>query len=129
MGSHTNVMSNIIICVHRTSITVIELLAAVCLVMGGHIKIMEAVDNFKRENGEQHRFEKLVHFLMDPNATAEFQGACMNFINVIVHSAEDMNFRIHLQHEFTLLGLDEYIDVSVNLIIFYVVSLHFLFSL
>ena len=95
----------------RTSITVIDLLAAVCLVKGGHIKIIEAVDNFKRENGEQHRFEKLVQFFMHPNASAEFQGACMNFINVIVHSAEDMNFRIHLQHEFTLLGLDEYIEV------------------
>lgn len=96
----------------RTSITVIELLAAVCLVKGGHIKIIEAVDNFKKENGEQHRFEKLVQFFMDPKASAEFQGACMNFINVIVHSAEDMNFRIHLQHEFTLLGLDEYIEVE-----------------
>lgn len=91
----------------------IELLAAVCLVKGGHIKIIEAVDNFKKENGEQHRFEKLVQFFMDSDASAEFQGACMNFINVIVHSADDMNFRIHLQHEFTLLGLDEYIEVSV----------------
>ncbi len=82
---------------------------------GGHIKIIEAVDNFKKENGEQHRFEKLVQFFMDPNASAEFQGACMNFINVIVHSAEDMNFRIHLQHEFSLLGLDEYIEVTTKL--------------
>lgn len=102
-----------LIFVNRTSITVIELLAAVCLVKGGHIKIMEAVDNFKKENGEKHRFEKLVDFFMDPNASAEFQGACMNFINVIVHSAEDMNFRIHLQHEFTLLGLDDYLEVSL----------------
>lgn len=82
-----------------------------CLVKGGHVKIIEAVDNFKRANCEQHRFEKLVECFKDPNASAEFQGACMNFINVIVHSAEDMNFRIHLQHEFTLLGLDEYIEV------------------
>ena len=31
----------------RTVITVLELLAAVCLVRGGHEKIMTAVDNFK----------------------------------------------------------------------------------
>lgn len=31
----------------RTVITVLELLAAVCLVRGGHQKIMAAVDNFK----------------------------------------------------------------------------------
>ena len=49
---------------------------------------------------------------MEDNATPEFQVACMNFINVIVHSAEDMNFRVHLQHEFTLLGLDDFIVVS-----------------
>ena len=98
--------------IYRTAIAVIELLAAVCLVKGGHIKIMESVDNFKKENNEQYRFEKLVHFFMEPNASAEFQVACMNFINVFVHSAEDMNFRVHLQHEFSLLGLDHFITVS-----------------
>ena len=92
----------------------IELLAAVCLVKGGHIKILQAVDNFKQANGEQYRFEKLVEHFMADNATADFQVACMNFINVIVHSAEDMNFRVHLQHEFMLLGLDDFIMVSLE---------------
>ena len=36
----------------------------------------------------------------------------MQFINIVVHSTEDMNFRCHLQHEFTLLNLDQYLDVS-----------------
>ena len=36
----------------------------------------------------------------------------MQFINIVVHSVEDMNFRVHLQYEFTKLGLDEYLDVS-----------------
>jgi len=35
----------------------------------------------------------------------------MAFINVIVHSAENLNFRVHLQHEFTMLGLDEHLEV------------------
>ena len=89
-----------------------ELLAAVCLVRGGHAKVIEAVDNFKRENGEQHRFETLVgHFMDHKSASIEFQIACMNFINVIVHSAEDINFRVHLQQEFQELELDEYLEV------------------
>ena len=96
---------------HRTAIAVIELLAAVCLVKGGHIKIMESVDNFKKENNEQYRFETLFHYFMEPTASGEFHVACMTFINVFVHSAEDMNFRVHLQHEFTLLGLDDFIEV------------------
>lgn len=33
----------------------------------------------------------------------------MQFINIIVHSVEDMNFRVHLQYEFSTLGLDEYL--------------------
>ena len=57
------------------------------------------------------RFERLVQYFMEPSASPEFQVAVMNFINVIVHSAEDMNFRVHLQHEFTLLGLDGFIEV------------------
>ena len=42
------------------------------------------------------------------------QAAVMNFINVVVHSAEDMNFRVHLQHEFSLLGLDDFLEVCGN---------------
>jgi len=87
-------------------------LAAVCLVKGGHDKIMEAVDNFKKVNGEQHRFQKLVQFFMASTASPDFRVACMNFINVIVHSAEDMNLRVHLQYEFTLLGLDDFLEVK-----------------
>lgn len=34
----------------------------------------------------------------------------MQFVNIVVHSVEDMNFRVHLQYEFTALGLDEYLE-------------------
>ena len=37
----------------------------------------------------------------------------MQFINIIVHSVEDVNFRVHLQHEFSLLGLDDYLVVCI----------------
>ena len=39
------------------------------------------------------------------------QVACMQFINIVVHSVEDMNFRVHLQYDFTKLCLDEYLEV------------------
>jgi len=39
----------------------------------------------------------------------------MQFINIIVHSVEDVNFRVHLQHEFSLLGLDDYLVVCLCL--------------
>lgn len=36
----------------------------------------------------------------------------MQFINIVVHSVEDMNFRVHLQYEFTKLGLEEFLQVE-----------------
>lgn len=40
------------------------------------------------------------------------QVACMQFINIVVHSVENMNFRVHLQYEFTHHGLDQYLEVN-----------------
>uniref|UniRef100_A0A8C3UAT3 Formin-like protein 2 n=1 Tax=Catharus ustulatus TaxID=91951 RepID=A0A8C3UAT3_CATUS len=78
----------------RTKALVLELLAAVCLVRGGHEIILSAFDNFKEVGGN----------------LKNIKVACMQFINIVVHSVEDMNFRVHLQYEFTKLGLDEYLD-------------------
>lgn len=36
----------------------------------------------------------------------------MQFINIIVHSVDNMNFRVYLQYEFTQLGLDGCLEVS-----------------
>jgi hypothetical protein len=38
------------------------------------------------------------------------QIACMNFINVVVHTTEDLNYRVYLQHEFSLLGIDDFLE-------------------
>ena len=44
----------------------------------------------------------------------EFMVACTQFINIVVHSVEDMNFRVHLQYEFSQLGLDDYLEKLKN---------------
>lgn len=94
----------------RTKTLVLELLAAVCLVSGGHEIIFNAFDNFKEVCGEKRRFETLMrHFLHYEEFHIDFMVACMQFINIAVHSVEDINYRVHLQFEFTLLGLDEYL--------------------
>jgi len=38
----------------------------------------------------------------------------MQFINIVVHSVENMNFRVHLQFQFTHHGLDKYLEVSMS---------------
>ncbi|NXA55846.1 FMNL1 protein, partial [Nothocercus julius] len=120
----------------RTKALVLELLAAVCLVRGGHDIILAAFDNFKEVCGEKNRFEKLMEYFRNEDSNIDFmvrpgggraacrgrraahadllppgaQVACMQFINIVVHSVENMNFRVFLQYEFTHLGLDEYLE-------------------
>ncbi|KAM3957117.1 LOW QUALITY PROTEIN: formin-like protein [Aphomia sociella] len=95
----------------RTKALVLELLAAICLVKGGHQIILSAFDNFKEVVGEPRRFHTLMEYFMNYDTFhIEFMVACMQFVNIIVHSVEDMNFRVHLQYEFTALKLDDYLE-------------------
>merc|ERR1719342_811316 len=95
----------------RTKALVLELLAAICLLKGGHNIILSAFDHFKQEMRETHRFETLVNYFTNPQEfQIEFMVACMQFINIVVHSVEDMNFRVALQYEFTNLSLDECLE-------------------
>ncbi|XP_072860256.2 formin-like protein 1 isoform X2 [Pogona vitticeps] len=94
----------------RTKALVLELLAAVCLVRGGHDIILAAFDNFKEVCGEKNRFEKLMEYFRNEDTNIDFMVACMQFINIVVHSVENMNFRVFLQYEFTQLALDEYLE-------------------
>ena len=78
----------------RTKALVLELLAAICLVKGGHEIILAAFDHLKLEMGEAHRFQTLMIYFANPDSfQIEFMVACMQFINIVVHSVEDMNFR------------------------------------
>ncbi|XP_041817963.1 formin-like protein 1 [Chelmon rostratus] len=94
----------------RTKALVLELLAAVCLVRGGHDIILSAFDHFKEVCGEKSRFEKLMEYFCKEESNIDFMVACMQFINIVVHSVENMNFRVHLQYEFTRHGLDDYLE-------------------
>lgn len=94
----------------RTKALVLELLAAVCLVRGGHEMIIAAFNHFKAVCGENYRFEKLMEYFGNEDSNIDFMVACMQFINIIVHSVDNMNFRVYLQYEFTQLGLDGYLE-------------------
>lgn len=95
----------------RTKALVLELLAAICLVKGGHEIILHAFDSFKDVCLETRRFQTLMNYFCNYECFhIEFMVACMQFINIVVHSVEDMNFRVHLQYEFSKLGLDDYLE-------------------
>ncbi|KAA8578010.1 hypothetical protein FQN60_010650 [Etheostoma spectabile] len=54
---------------------------------------------------ESMRFEKLMEHFKNEDDNIDFL-----FINIVVHSVEDMNFRVHLQYDFTKLYLDEHLE-------------------
>jgi len=93
----------------RTKALVLDLLAAIALVQGGHMEVLAAWRNFKHVCGEKRRFELLAKTFRESDelGSLDLLVACMQFINILVHSVDDMNYRVHLQWEFTLLGLDK----------------------
>lgn len=92
----------------RTKSLVLELLAAICLVKGGHEIILSSFDNFKIVCQEVRRFQTLMDYFIHYDIFhLEFMIACVQFVNIIVHSVDNMNYRVHLQYEFTALQLDE----------------------
>ena len=87
------------------------------------------VDICFQEMRETNRFQTLVNYFTNPQEfQIEFMVACMQFINIVVHSVEvkittntdtelvlkatlqDMNFRVALQYEYTGLGLDDCLE-------------------
>jgi hypothetical protein len=84
---------------------VLRVTAAVCLVADGHDRVLEAVT----VNGEMcniNRFEPVLMALKKTN-NPMLQLACLQFINAIVNTPEDIDFKIHLRNEFIRGGLDE----------------------
>ena len=71
----------------RTRSLVLELLAAVCLVDGGHAIVLAAFDHFKDTHGEAARFHTLMGYFRkdcgEPDFNIDFMVACMQFINII----------------------------------------------
>lgn len=88
--SHPNAVNEIALSLNnknpRTKALVLELLAAVCLVRGGHEIILLAFDNFKEVCGEKYRFEKLMEHFRNEDNNIDFMVACMQFINLsLIH--------------------------------------------
>uniref|UniRef100_A0ACB8FYE6 Protein diaphanous 2 n=1 Tax=Sphaerodactylus townsendi TaxID=933632 RepID=A0ACB8FYE6_9SAUR len=83
----------------------VKILSAICIIGEENIldKILGAITTAaERNNGE--RFSNIVEGLENHEAL-QLQAACMQFINALVTSPEDLDFRIHLRNEFLRCGL------------------------
>ncbi|XP_054851916.1 protein diaphanous homolog 2 [Eublepharis macularius] len=83
----------------------VKILSAICIIGEENIldKILGAITMAaERNNGE--RFSNIVEGLENHEAL-QLQAACMQLINALVTSPEDLDFRIHLRNEFLRCGL------------------------
>nr|CAB3236063.1 disheveled-associated activator of morphogenesis 2 [Phallusia mammillata] len=99
----------------RTKTAVLEILGAVCLVPGGHKRVLEAMLHFQKFAHERTRFQNIVnelgashHSPEDDTFEVELKTAAMSFLNALVNcgAGEDhLEFRCHLRYELLLLGI------------------------
>ncbi|XP_036862855.2 disheveled-associated activator of morphogenesis 1 isoform X2 [Manis javanica] len=101
----------------KTKVAVLEILGAVCLVPGGHRKVLQAMLHYQKYASERTRFQTLINDL--DKSTGRYRDevslktAIMSFINAVLSQGagvESLDFRLHLRYEFLMLGIQPVID-------------------
>uniref|UniRef100_A0ABM5FBZ7 Disheveled-associated activator of morphogenesis 1 isoform X2 n=1 Tax=Pogona vitticeps TaxID=103695 RepID=A0ABM5FBZ7_9SAUR len=101
----------------KTKVAVLEIMGAVCLVPGGHKKVLEAMVHYQKYASERTRFQTLINDL--DRSTGRYRDevslktAIMSFINAVLSQGagvESLDFRLHLRYEFLMLGIQPVID-------------------
>uniref|UniRef100_A0A6I8PE71 Diaphanous related formin 3 n=1 Tax=Ornithorhynchus anatinus TaxID=9258 RepID=A0A6I8PE71_ORNAN len=83
---------------------IVKLLSAICIV-GEESILSEVLDAFTTAGEERNidRFSSIVEGLQDNSV--QLQVACMQLINALVTSPDDLDFRLHIRNEFMRCGL------------------------
>uniref|UniRef100_A0A670YAK0 Diaphanous related formin 3 n=1 Tax=Pseudonaja textilis TaxID=8673 RepID=A0A670YAK0_PSETE len=84
----------------------VKLLSAICIIGEENIleKILKALTTEAEERGI-HRFAPILKGLEE--SSVHLQTACMQFINALVTTPDDLDFRLHIRNEFMRCGLKE----------------------
>ncbi|KAK9728732.1 Diaphanous FH3 Domain [Popillia japonica] len=101
----------------KTKIAVLEILGAVCLVSGGHKKVLDAMQHYQKFAYERTRFQGIINDLDRSTGIyrdeVNLKTAIMSFINAVLNyglGQENLEFRLHLRYEFLMLGIQPVID-------------------
>uniref|UniRef100_A0A1B6C417 FH2 domain-containing protein n=1 Tax=Clastoptera arizonana TaxID=38151 RepID=A0A1B6C417_9HEMI len=101
----------------KTKIAVLEILGAVCLVPGGHKKVLDAMTHYQQFAYERSRFQGIVNDLDRSTGIykdeVSLKTAIMSFVNAVLSygpGQESLEFRLHLRYEFIMLGIQYVID-------------------
>ncbi|XP_070442124.1 disheveled-associated activator of morphogenesis 2 isoform X1 [Equus przewalskii] len=101
----------------KTKVAVLEILGAVCLVPGGHKKVLQAMLHYQVYAAERTRFQTLLNELDRSlgryRDEVNLKTAIMSFINAVLNAGageDNLEFRLHLRYEFLMLGIQPVID-------------------
>ncbi|XP_015427363.1 PREDICTED: disheveled-associated activator of morphogenesis 2 isoform X1 [Myotis davidii] len=101
----------------KTKVAVLEILGAVCLVPGGHKKVLQAMLHYQVYAAERTRFQTLRNELDRSlgryRDEVNLKTAIMSFINAVLNAGageDNLEFRLHLRYEFLMLGIQPVID-------------------
>ncbi|CAH1159429.1 unnamed protein product [Phaedon cochleariae] len=101
----------------KTKIAVLEILGAVCLVSGGHKKVLDAMLHYQKYAFERTRFQGIINDLDRSTGIyrdeVNLKTAIMSFVNAVLNygqGQENLEFRLHLRYEFLMLGVQPIID-------------------
>uniref|UniRef100_A0A2I3H1D6 Diaphanous related formin 3 n=1 Tax=Nomascus leucogenys TaxID=61853 RepID=A0A2I3H1D6_NOMLE len=85
---------------------VVKLLSAVCIV--GEESILEEVLEALTSAGEEKKIDRFFCIVEGlQHNSVQLQVACMQLINALVTSPDDLDFRLHIRNEFMRCGLKE----------------------
>ncbi|XP_029648748.1 protein diaphanous homolog 2 isoform X3 [Octopus sinensis] len=92
-----------------TMLEAVRLIAAICLVTpSGHDKALEGITSCA-EIRSQPRFQPIIKGL-EMTDNLPMQVACIQLVNAIVSTPDDLEFRIHLRNEFIRTGLNNILE-------------------
>lgn len=101
----------------KTKIAALEILGAVCLVSGGHKKVLDAMHHYQKYAYERTRFQGIINDLDRSTGVyrdeVNLKTAIMSFVNAVLNyglGQENLEFRLHLRYEFLMLGIQPIID-------------------
>ncbi|XP_014239797.1 disheveled-associated activator of morphogenesis 1 isoform X2 [Cimex lectularius] len=101
----------------KTKIAALEILGAVCLVPGGHKKVLDAMTHYQAFTSERCRFQGIINDLDRWTGLyrdeVNLKTAIMSFVNAVLSygpGQENLEFRLHLRYEFMMLGIQHVIE-------------------
>jgi len=89
--------------------TIYTLLSVFCLFPESHSRVMAAMDYYREQNNEEHRFGKLLE-LLSSSKSAQLQVSILTFINAATFAPTDIDLRVQIKQELSSLNYKDITD-------------------